>query len=271
MATRVINIPAGTQYKPKGVPHSVDSMIYSTKAEAQAKVREFRASGKRASIHKIQPEYYGWSLIKDPALKGWYFVFIREDAVPLESQKQSQPVAEPSSSPPPSGLPVVSSPLKPMVDEAKASTQQDLLGRLQALAPSQFEHLVAEYLKRKGITHIKVTGRPGDGGVDGEGEIPFLKLRVAFQAKRYGSDNSIGANPIRNFKGGVVGKYDRGVFITTSSFTPGAMEEINNPGVVIIPVDGNQLVKEMKDMQLGVKHIAVSVAIDEDFFKGLGG
>ena len=176
----------------------------------------------------------------------------------------------------PPKLPVVSaqpepSPPKPVVEEAKASTMQDLLARLQSLTPSQFEHLVAAYLTHKGVANIKVTGKTGDGGIDGEGEVPFLKLKLAFQAKRYGADSSVGANPIRNFKGGVVGKYDRGVFITTSSFTPGAIEEINNPGVVIIPIDGNQLVKEMIEMQLGVKHVAVSVAIDEDFFKGLGG
>ncbi len=163
------------------------------------------------------------------------------------------------------------SPPKLVVEAAKASTLQDLLDRLRRLTPSQFEHLVAEYLRGKGFSNVKVTGGAGDRGIDGEAELPFLKLKVIVQAKRYSSDNQVRPPQIRELKGSLGNKFHRGVFITTSSFTAGAMEEVDDANDTIVAIDGYQLVKEMVEMQLGVKHVAVSVAVDESFFKGLGG
>jgi restriction system protein len=100
--------------------------------------------------------------------------------------------------------------------------------------------------------------------------MPFIKLKVAFQAKRYGQDTPIRAPAIRDFKGGVIGRFDRGIFITTSNFTRGAIEEADQPGMTIVLMDGRSLVQHMIDLGLGVKTIpVVTQEVSEDFFKGL--
>ena len=161
--------------------------------------------------------------------------------------------------------------VKPLFDSNEGKDiQQQLLQRLQLLTPRQFERVVGEFLKAKGLSEVKVTGGSGDGGIDGECALPFLRLKVAFQAKRYAKVNTVGANPIRNFKGGLVGRFDRGIFITTSTFTAGAMEEADEPGITLVLIDGEQLVKEMIDLGLGIKSITVEAQIDGGFFEGLG-
>ena len=155
--------------------------------------------------------------------------------------------------------------------EEERSVHDELLAQLRSLSPVQFEHLIGEYLKAKGLSNVHVTGRTGDGGIDGDGELPFLELRCAFQAKCYAEGNPVGAGPIRNFKGGVVGRYDRGIFITTSSFTPGAREEVDQPGVSIILIDGDELVTQLADLGLGVRTVpVVRRSIDTEFFNSLG-
>lgn len=167
------------------------------------------------------------------------------------------------------GPPLESSP--PPVSEKQRDIEAQLIGRLQSLTPAQFERVVGELLNAKGLTNVQVTGRTGDGGVDGECSMPFLKLKVAFQAKRYAVDNSIGANPIRNFKGGLIGRYDRGIFITTSTFTPGAREEAEQPGITLVLIGGHELVSQMIELGLGIKEKpVVETEVDESFFEGLG-
>ena len=155
--------------------------------------------------------------------------------------------------------------------EEERSVHDELLAQLRSLSPVQFEHLIGEYLKARGLSNVHVTGRTGDGGIDGDGELPFFNLRCAFQAKCYAEGNHVGAGPIRNFKGGVVGRYDRGIFITTSSFTPGAREEVDQPGVSIILIDGDELVTQLVDLEVGVRTVpVVRRSIDTEFFNSLG-
>ena len=159
------------------------------------------------------------------------------------------------------------------IDKPKgtAGIENQLLDRLQTLDPTKFEHLVGAFLKAKGLEDVQITGKSGDQGIDGTCIVPFLNLSCAFQAKRYGLDNSVGGPAVRNFKGGVVGRYDRGIFITTSNFTPGAIEEAEQPGVTIILVEGKQLVSEMAKLGLGVNIVPiVEKVIDEGFFDKLG-
>jgi restriction endonuclease Mrr len=155
-------------------------------------------------------------------------------------------------------------------DPGDVPFQDELLTRLRSLSSSQFELLIGAYLQAKGLSNVNATGRTGDGGIDGEAELPFLDLRCAFQAKRYSEGNHVGSAPVRNFKGGVLGRYDRGILITTSTFTAGAKEEADQPGVTIILVDGGNLVSQMLELGLGVKTIpVVERSIDEEFFSFL--
>lgn len=154
--------------------------------------------------------------------------------------------------------------------EAESTIKHDLLSRLQSLDPGQFEYLIAEFLKATGMSEVLVTGTMGDGGIDGECTIPFLQIKCAFQAKRYAPTNAVGSPAMRNFKGGVVGRYDRGIFITTSNFSSGAIEEAGQPGVTIITINGDQLVDLLIDKGLGIKTIpVVRHDLDEEFFDKL--
>ena len=141
---------------------------------------------------------------------------------------------------------------------------------MRSLDPTQFEALVAEFLRTKGLSNVRVAGQSGDGGIDGDGSIPFLKLSCCFQAKRYAEGSPVGSPAIRNFRGGVVGRYERGIFITTSSFTSGAKKEADQLGVTIILIDGHELATELLELDLEVKTVPlIERSIDKQFFHSL--
>ncbi len=126
-------------------------------------------------------------------------------------------------------------------------------------------------MKSIGVSGVEVKGRSGDGGLDGHGVVAVLGLKVCFQAKKWA--NPVSGDPIRALIGTVVNNgYDRGVFITTSSFTAGAREEAERPTSKIVLLDGDAVVDLMVKKGLGVKREpVVSEVIDETFFAGLSG
>lgn len=117
---------------------------------------------------------------------------------------------------------------------------------------------------------VQVTQRSHDGGIDAIGVVPFVDVKVAVQAKRYANGTNVGIDPVQRLKGSMSGGYERGVFITTSAFTNGAKSWVEETKAAITLVDGQQLVREMVELNLGVKPLTVTAAIDEDFFKSLG-
>jgi restriction system protein len=119
-----------------------------------------------------------------------------------------------------------------------------------------------------------VTGQTGDGGIDGHGILRlggFLSFQIIFQAKRW--KGSIGAGQIRDFRGAMVGRADKGLFITTGSFTKEAVKEATRDGAPAIDlVDGDQLVEKLKQLSLGVKAkdiIVQEVIIEQEWFASL--
>lgn len=96
-------------------------------------------------------------------------------------------------------------------------------------------------------------------------------IRMAFQAKRWQPATSVGADFVRSFIGAVaVNKYDRGLFITTSSFTPGAKEEAEKPDSRVVLIDGDKLVDLMLERGLGIRKVPViREELDEGFFSNL--
>ena len=157
--------------------------------------------------------------------------------------------------------------------EADDGFSEKLLDRIMQLSPDQFERLVGQFLSAKGFSDVEVTRRSHDGGIDGECRIPFVKLAVAFQAKRWKSDVSVSAGPVRELAGVVTNinrNFDRGVFVTTSRFTAGAKEEYDGPQSRIQLVDGDCLVRELVKMKLGVNVIPVTrYELDDEFFENL--
>lgn len=147
-----------------------------------------------------------------------------------------------------------------------------LMSQLKALQPASFERLCQRLLREAGFVEVSVTGRTGDGGIDGVGLMRiggFLSFPVLFQCKRYQA--SVGADVVRDFRGAMVGRSDRGLIITTGTFTPAARKEATRDGAPPVDlVDGEQLLDKLKDLGLGVSIRQVEeVTVTPGFFKGI--
>lgn len=147
---------------------------------------------------------------------------------------------------------------------------QQLHRTLLSLDPFAFERLAQRLLRESGFIQVQVTGKSGDGGIDGVGIARingFLSFHVLFQCKRY--QGSVTASQIRDFRGAMQGRTDKGLFITTGTFTRDAIKEATRDGAPPIDlIDGEQLVQRLKELGLGVKITMIeSVDIDIDWFK----
>lgn len=146
-----------------------------------------------------------------------------------------------------------------------------LLAVVQAMTPANFEKLCQRVLRESGFTRVEVTGRSGDGGIDGIGvlRIALLSFHVFFQCKRY--KGSVGAPAIRDFRGAMVGRTDKGLLITTGTFTPDAKREATRDGAPVLDlIDGETLCTILKNLNLGVTTRQVEeVSIDPTWFAAL--
>ena len=163
-------------------------------------------------------------------------------------------------------------PAKPAesVEEAESRFEAEetvLLPVIKSLSPEGFERLCQRLLREHGFQNVRVTGRSGDGGIDGEGILeinPLLSFKVLFQCKRY--QGSVGAAMIRDFRGALIGKADKGILLTTGSFTMEAKREAVRDGANPIElVDGEKLVRMFERLELGVKPKIV-YEVDLEFF-----
>ena len=147
------------------------------------------------------------------------------------------------------------------------SWREKLKNILMNLKPDAFERLTQRILRESGFTQVKVTGKTGDGGIDGMGIVKLngiISFHMLFQCKRY--TGTVGAGEIRDFRGAMQGRADKGLFITTGKFSTPAIEEANRQGATPIDlVDGDELVEKLKELQLGVAPVNDYV-IDEAWF-----
>lgn len=148
---------------------------------------------------------------------------------------------------------------------------EKLLSILQKIPPDAFERLCQRLLRESGFIKVEVTGRKGDGGIDGIGvlKIALLSFQVFFQCKRYGG--SVGPSEIRDFRGAMVGRTDKGLFITTGNFTSAAKKEATRDGAPALDlIDGVQLCQILKDLKLGVETKTIEVVeIHQSWFNHL--
>lgn len=146
---------------------------------------------------------------------------------------------------------------------------EKLLKTILQISPNAFERLVQRLLRESGFVEVEVTGRSGDGGIDGK-EIArmsgLLSFHVIFQCKRY--KGSITPSQIRDFRGAMQGRADKGIFITTGNFTRDARKEATRDGAPPIDlIDGEILCEKLKEFSLGVTtKIVEEVEINEEFF-----
>ncbi len=149
--------------------------------------------------------------------------------------------------------------------------QQTLLDQLKKIEPAAFERLSQRLLRESGFTKVEVKGRSGDGGIDGQGvlRINLVSFNVLFQCKRY--QGSVGSDTIRDFRGAMQGRADKGLVITTGTFTSSARQEASRDGAPSIDlIDGEDLVALLKDRKLGLKIETVErVTVDESFFQAI--
>ena len=157
-------------------------------------------------------------------------------------------------------------------EEATEEVWQQRLYQLltEKLSPSAFERLVQRLLRESGFTQVEVTGRSGDGGIDGRGIARvhgLLSFHVLFQCKRY--RGSVGPHEIRDFRGAMVGRTDKGLFITTGTFTSAAINEAKRDGAPAIDlIDGNDLAEKLKELKIGVRTDTVEVVtVDDNWFE----
>lgn len=140
------------------------------------------------------------------------------------------------------------------------------------ISPDAFERLTQRLLRESGFVQVEVTGRTGDGGIDGKGIAKihgFMSFHVIFQCKKY--QGSVSASDIRDFRGAMVGRADKGLFITTGTFTSSAIKEATRDGAPPIDlVDGEQLADKLKEFQLGIQtEMVEKVTINKDWFTNI--
>jgi restriction system protein len=149
--------------------------------------------------------------------------------------------------------------------------QEQMLGALSTMKPDAFERLCQRILRESGFTRVEVLGQSGDGGIDGIGvlRVNLISFHVLFQCKRW--KGSVGASVVRDFRGAMVGRADKGLIITTSAFTADARREATRDGAPAIDlVDGDAICGLLKDLKLGVTvKLVEEVQVEPKFFSSI--
>ena len=186
----------------------------------------------------------------------------------VRSQRSQAPAARPG----PGGLPAEARPSAGQDEppERGQAWEERLRAVLLSLPPDAFERLAQRMLREMGFVQVEVTGRTGDGGLDGVGMLRLggvLTFRLYFQCKRY--QGSVGAREVRDFRGALQGRADKGLFLTTGRFTADAVREAARPGALAIDLmDGDDVAQRLRELELGVRPVT-DYTVDEDWFRSI--
>lgn len=194
--------------------------------------------------------------------------------------KEGGPSSQPAPSAPPPLSPVGPAPVQPekvtileLLEEQNRSFRTQLRQKLMELTPAQFEQFAGRLLEKLGFQDVQVTGRAGDGGIDGHGklEMGIVRVEAAFQVKRW--QQNVPRPEIDKFRGAIQGQFDQGIFITTSDFTEDAKQASTRPGTVpIVMINGDKIIDIALEQKLGIKTEPLTITrVDEEFFTGLVG
>jgi restriction system protein len=157
-------------------------------------------------------------------------------------------------------------------DAASNDYRTVVAGVLLKLPAAGFERLCQRVLREAGFTQVVVTGRSGDGGIDGYGTLavnPLVSFKVLFQCKRF--SKSVSPSHVRDFRGGMAGRADKGIILTTGAFTAEARREASRDGVPPIElIDGEKFIDMLEQLELGLRQVK-TYEIDQAFFTEFDG
>jgi restriction system protein len=154
--------------------------------------------------------------------------------------------------------------------EVEGGWKDQLIARLLQLPPDGFERLAQRILREAGFVNVTVTGKSGDGGIDGAGtyRLSLVSFPVYFQCKRY--KGAVTPGTVRDFRGAMAGRGEKGLLITTGSFTRGAQAEATRDGAPPVElIDGDRLCDLLKEFRLGIEvrqRVTEDVSVNPDFF-----
>lgn len=155
-------------------------------------------------------------------------------------------------------------------DDAGANPSRNLIEMLRGVTSIGFEKVCRELLRESGFENVEITGGSADGGIDGYGTLelnPFVSFKVLFQCKRYKEGNTVSRAQVGDFRNAMIGRAEKGIIITTSSFSHSAIKEANRDGAPQIElVDGIKLVEMFERAELGVKKRVV-YDVDPAYFE----
>ena len=157
---------------------------------------------------------------------------------------------------------------------AELGWQEHALEVLKEIPPDAFERLCQRLLRESGFTSVEVTGKSGDEGIDGKGVVRLgglLSFHVLFQCKRY--KGSVGSSTVRDFRGAMIGRADKGLLLTTGTFTRDARKEAMRDGAPPLDlIDGDDLVAKLKELELGIRverRTVEDIFVEESFLRNL--
>jgi len=154
--------------------------------------------------------------------------------------------------------------LEERAEEYLDAFKQKVVQKLLDLSPEQFERFAGALLAPYGFVEVKVTGRSGDGGIDGHGKlrVGLATMNVAFQCKRWQGQG--GRPDVDKFRGAIQGEFEQGIFFTPSDFSQPARDaSIKKGAVPIVLINGHAIVQLMIDKGIGVKRRPVEIYEDQ--------
>lgn len=150
--------------------------------------------------------------------------------------------------------------------------QDELLNIIKNIDPTSFEKLCQRMLRELGFKNVEVTRKTNDGGIDGRGILRLggvMSFHIMFQAKRY--SNTVSSSVVRDFRGAMMGRGDKGLIITTGTFSREAKKEAARDGATPIDlIDGYDLVEKLKELELGLEvEMVEKITIDEEWYNNI--
>ena len=158
-------------------------------------------------------------------------------------------------------------------DDGGEDWKGKLLGVLKTMEPGAFERLSMRLVKEAGFRNVEVLGKSGDGGIDGVGvyKVSLVSFPTYFQCKRYAG--SVPSSAVRDFRGAMSGRGEKGILMTTGTFTREAKAEAVRDGAPPVDlIDGDELCDLLREYEIGVRvqvRTVEDITVDQGFFEDM--